>query len=663
MRNIRSRRTKRHMLWTFLFLLGICFVFTGMALAQVDQGAINGVVKDTAGAVIPRATVTLINTDMNFVLRDKADARGEYSFSPIKIGHYMLSATAPKFATTTQENITVNIQDILNIPLTLRPGGVTENVTVTSAPPMLQSESASVGQVMTTQTINATPLNGRNWVYIAQLTAGVVPALASGGGIGGGAGGFSVNGQRNSQNNFLLDGVDNNSNEDTYQNGSTYNMRPPPDALAEFKLETSNYSAEFGHSSGAVLNASIKSGSNQIHGDLWEYVRNTDLDAADWNSAGGVVPVYHENQFGATLGGPILKNKLFYFGDFEANRIAFAQPNAGLTVATASVRTGDLSEYFNTSINTVTEPVGTFYPNSGGELPLTATGGAFANPAATTPALCATVPQYCSWNSSLAATAPGTDDAHGTPTTNVMTPGDVSVGGLTDTVAKELIGDYPHPNTNGWTAANYGTPGSGMLRQNYTVNVPLHNDTFQWDQRLDWNASAKNQAYTRYSYTHTQSYTPPPLGPILDGGGSTNYNLAQNFMASETHLFSPSLINEARFGYNWGISNIVQVSSGTPASVLVPGMGGVPFTNLAGPNGGLPYQFFGGLYGSTASLSPAGSWYEPSIERQNVYQVLDNITKIRGSHSIKFGVQLESIRTALSQSAAARGKIQLGRLL
>ena len=112
LRNIRSRRTKRHMLWTFLFLLGICFVFTGMALAQVDQGAINGVVKDTAGAVIPRATVTLTNTDMNFVLHDKADAKGEYSFSPIKIGHYMLSATAPKFATTTQENITVNIQDV-----------------------------------------------------------------------------------------------------------------------------------------------------------------------------------------------------------------------------------------------------------------------------------------------------------------------------------------------------------------------------------------------------------------------------------------------------------------------------------------------------------------------------------------------------------------------
>ena len=211
------------------------------------------------------------------------------------------------------------------------------------------------------------------------MTAGVVPALASGGGVGDNE--FSANGQRNIQNDFILDGVDNNSNEDTYQNGDTYNVRPPPDALAEFKLETSNYSAEFGHSSGAVLNASIKSGSNQIHGDLWEYVRNTDLMRRIGTLPAASFPSYHENQFGATLGGPILKNKLFYFGDWEANRIACAQPDAGLTVPTASVRNGDLSEYFNTSINYLTTPLGTFYPNSGGELPLTATGGAYANPA------------------------------------------------------------------------------------------------------------------------------------------------------------------------------------------------------------------------------------------------------------------------------------------
>ncbi len=256
-----------------------------MAFAQLDQGAINGVVKDATGAVIPHAQVTLRNTDTNFVLRSTTDGKGQYSFSPIKIGNYMLSATAPGFETTNQENVRVNIQDRLNIDITLKPGAVKETVTVTGAPPMLQQESASVGQVMDTETINNTPLNGRNWVYIAQLSAGVDPGLSAGGARGGGTGDFSANGQRTTQNNFILDGVDNNVNVDDFQNGASYNVKPPPDALAEFKIDTSNYSAEFGHSAGAVLSASIKSGTNQFHGDVWEYVRNTKLDAADWDSA------------------------------------------------------------------------------------------------------------------------------------------------------------------------------------------------------------------------------------------------------------------------------------------------------------------------------------------------------------------------------------------
>ena len=275
------RQTKRNKLWILLLVLGICFAFTGVAMAQVDQGAITGVVKDSTGALIPRALVTLTNTDTNFMLQDKTDAKGEYVFSPIKIGHYKVSATAPKFETTTQENITLNIQDRLSITIVLKPGAVTESVTVTAAPPLLQTATSSVGQVMDTDTINNTALNGRNWIYIAQLTAGVAPALGGDSfARGGGTGDFSANGQRTTQNNFILDGVDNNVNADDLMNGASYNVKPPPDALAEFKIDTSNYSAEFGHSAGAVLSASIKSGTNQLHGDLWEYVRNTDLDAA-----------------------------------------------------------------------------------------------------------------------------------------------------------------------------------------------------------------------------------------------------------------------------------------------------------------------------------------------------------------------------------------------
>jgi hypothetical protein len=638
-------QAKRHVIGALFLVFGFCFVFSErMAFCQVDQGAITGVVKDASGAVIPRAQVTLTNTDTNFVLIGESNGRGEYFFSPIKIGNYTVSATASGFETTTQENVRVNIQDRLSVDIVLKPGQVKETVTVTSAPPALQAESSSTGQSMTTEIINDTPLNGRNWVYVAHLTAGVAPSLANGTARGGGTGDFSANGQRTTQNNFILDGVDNNVNVDDFQNGASYNVRPPPDALAEFKIETSNYSAEFGHSAGAVLNASIKSGTNQVHGDLWEYVRNTTFDGQDWDSTS--VPTYHENQFGATLGLPIWKNKVFYFGDAEANRIAFAQPNPGQTVPTASMRNGDFSEYFNPVLNgngPGGAPVGIFAPNTGGQLPLTQGGGAFPNP------LDPTQPSLYAWN--------------GQPTTNVLSPGDpnvVATGGM-DPVSLALLKLYPQPNAGGWTSANYSTPGSGLLYNNYNVNLPVHDDTWQWDQRVDWNVSAKDQTYARYSYTHEQVAFAPPLGPILDGGneapggfhGSFNVNLAQNFMASETHLFTPSFINEFRFGYNEGIFRFVQENANVPASTLVPGMNGVPFSGYAEPNGGLPWIRFTGSIG----IASAGARHDvPSVEHQNVYQILDNVTKVRGSHSLKFGLQLESIRTSFSQSTYPRGR-------
>src|ERR1019366_6173432 len=161
----------------------------------------------------------------------------------------------------------LDVQQRLNVPLTLKIGEASQVLTVTSEIPLLQTQDSSVGQVVDTETVNDTPLNGRNWVYIAQLTAGTVPTVGS---RAGGKGDFEANGQRAEQNNFILDGVDNNVNVIDFLGGASFAVRPPPDALAEFKVQTSNYSAECGHSAGAVLNASIKTGTNHVHGDLWE---------------------------------------------------------------------------------------------------------------------------------------------------------------------------------------------------------------------------------------------------------------------------------------------------------------------------------------------------------------------------------------------------------
>jgi hypothetical protein len=556
--------------------------------AQVDQGTITGVVVDPTGAVVPNAAITLTDTDTGLVLRSRADSNGIYTFSPIKIGNYTVSATAQGFQTTTQENVHLDVQQRLSVNLTLKPGAVTETVTVTTAPPLMQTQESSVGQVISAQTINNVPLNGRNWVYITQLSTGVDPPEGS---RGQGKGDFDANGQRAEQNNFILDGVDNNTNVVDFVNGASYVVQPPPDALAEFKVQTSDYSAEFGHSAGAVVNASIKAGTNEIHGDLWEYFRNTNLDERNFNAL--TVPAYHENQFGATLGFPILKNKVFFFGDVQANRIIFGNTQTE-TVPTALMRQGNFSELLNTSLTGAAQPIVLYQPNSGGTALLTCNGQQ-----------------------------------------NVFCPGQI------DTVAQNILKLYPMPNANGADTYN-----------NYIVNTNDEDNTWQWDVRMDYNISSKDQIFARHSYYHEPAYDPPPLGTTLDGGGFGNdgniLNLGQNFVASETHEFTPTLSNEFRFGYNYLHDGYLQPNANTDIAPTL-GLGGIPYGAGFPENGGLPNVSIGGIssFGSTT--------FFVTNEHENVFQILDNVTKIRGNHSLKFGVSFQSVRFSTLQPPYPRG--------
>lgn len=584
------RATRKHFCWlVYILLLAVPAVY-----AQVDQGTITGVVQDASEAVIPNAAVTLKNTDTGLTLQTKSNGGGIYTFSPVKIGNYTVSATAPGFQTTSHKNLHLDIQERLNVVLTLQPGAVSQTVTVSSAPPLLQTQEGSVGQVLSTKVINDTPLNGRNWVYIAQLTPGVAPPL--GGTRGNGTGDFVANGQSAEQNDFILDGVDNNTNLVDFLNGASYVVRPPPDALAEFKIQTSNYSAEFGHSAGAVVNASIKSGTNHVHGDVWEYFRNTNLDAQNWNAL--TIPPYHENQFGATLGFPILKNKLFYFGDAEANRISIGETRT-YTTPTPLMRQGNFSELLNPSLTNEAHPVYLYVPNSGGNTDKT--GQSTVNR------------QSCNGQA------------------NVLCPNQI------DPLAQKILNLYP---------AEAG-PNVGKTYNNLVENVSTHNNTWQWDQRMDWNISQQDQAYVRYSYLHQIGSTAPPLGSVLDGGGyggGQTRNLAENFMGSETHIFNPNFTNELRFGYNWDSVGFLQANSNIDVSKKL-GLGGVPF----GPGmGGLP----------VGSISGISKWGSPSIsnETQNVYQILDNVTKIIGNHSLKFGVSLQAIRFFYTYQQSPRGQ-------
>lgn len=564
-----------------LALLSFLLLLSGLScFAQVDQGAITGIIQDQSGAVVPNVQITVTNIDTGLELQVKTNSSGTYVVQPLKIGNYKVTATAEGFQTVTRENLHVDAQSRIGVNLRLQPGSVSETVTVSSAAPLLQTQSSAVGQVISTDVINNTPLNGRNWVYIAQLTAGVAPPF--GNTRGSGSGDFVANGQRAEQNNFILDGVDNNTNLVDFLNGSSYVMRPPPDALSEFSLQTSNFSAEFGHSAGGVMNASIKSGTNQIHGDVWEYFRNTNLDAIPWNAGPNAnVPPYHQNQFGATLGFPIWKNKLFYFGDIEANRISISNPQL-INVPTPLMRQGNFSELLNGNLTGVGAPTVLYQPNS-------------ADPAQ---------PLTCNGQQ------------------NVLCPSQINQTAL------NILNMYPAPNANG-----------GKTFNNYNVNLGNTDNIIQWDQRLDWNINSRDQTYARYSYLHEIKTNGLPLGPILDGsgyGGQYDTNLAMNFMGSETHIFSPSLTNEFRFGYNWGVFHFRQPNAFNTTLATSLGLGPIP-PNLKPGAAGLPQGYVNGTiqqWGSTGT----------SNESQNVYQILDNVTKIWGNHSLKFGVSFQAVR-------------------
>jgi hypothetical protein len=580
-------RVRRSKLSRFLLAVVAVYLFSIPAFAQVDQGTVTGTVLDQTGAVVPQVDVTLTSTDTGLVLTSKTDTNGVYTFSPIKIGNYTISASAPNFEIAKLSGIVLNLNQRLQANLTLQPGNVAQTVTVQAgAEQLLQTEDSSTGQVVSAKVINDTPLNGRNYVFVAQLAAGVAQ---SNGSRGEGNGDFSANGLRAEQNNFILDGVDNNSNLMDFLNGATYIVKPPPDALAEFKVQTSDYTAELGHSAGAVLNASIKSGTNALHGDLWEYWRNDALDARDYFAL--TKPEYRQNQFGATIGGPIIKNKLFFFGDVEADRIVFGSTSTN-TVPTALMRQGNFSELLNPSLTGSSAPTVLYQPGSNGTALLSCNGQQ-----------------------------------------NVFCKNQI------DTIAQGILNLYPAPNANG-----------NLTYNNYVINTNDTNNTVDWDGRIDWNISQHDQAFFRMSNSNLRGNYPAPLGPILDGGGygsdGPTINQGQNYVLSETHIFNPSLVNEFRFGYNWAHTQFLQQSANTDVAAQV-GLGGIPFSPN---NGGLPNTTVSGL---TSFGSPE---YYPSIEGENVFQILDNVTKILGNHTLKMGVSLQSIRVAVTQPIDPHGE-------
>jgi len=609
------------------FFISFVILSSLTLFGQVDSGAIYGTVKDQSGAVVPGAKVTATSQDTGFAVSTVTASDGNFAFTPIKIGTYTLTAEFTGFQKLVQKDVTVEVQQRVAVDLVLQPGMLNQTVEVSAAPPSLQTQDASVGQVIGSREVNDLPLNGRNFTFLAQLTAGVTQDQEDTRGLGA-SGSFAANGTRPAQNNYVLDGIDDNADLVDFLNGTAYVVRPPVDAIAEFKVQTSDYSAEMGRASGAVLNATIKSGTNQWHGNAWEFVRNDIFDAANFfENSPSPTPKgeYRQNQFGATIGGPLRKDKTFIFGDYEGTRIRQATPWTA-TVPTALEQSSgftNLSELL-TQGGTQTDALNRNFPV-----------GQVFDPATTRAVYCGvadpvsgiTVP--CT-----TGTAPGTQ----IPGAFVREPfqGNILPANRLDPNAIKLLQLFPLPNSSG-------------LFTNYSSDPILRNTTNQFDVRGDQNFSDADQMFARFSYSNVPEIIPGPFTGIADGGafqdGIQTAN-SINIALSETHSFSPTVVNEARLGFSRIGSSRVQPyynQMGIPAQFGIQGVPQVPL------NGGLGSIYFTGLntLGSNDFL--------PSAEYNSTFQFTDNGTKVSGKQTLKAGIEFQHLKFAIFQPPESRG--------
>lgn len=325
-----------------LVLIALLFL-AAPASAQFETATVVGTVKDSSGAVVPGAKVTLTNTQTGVASERVTDANGNYEFFTVRIGTYVVTAEKAGFSIALVDNVQVTVGARQRVDLSMAVGQLTETVQVSSSAILLQTDSSDRSQVITGEQTKALPLNGREYSALALLSPGVRLSSLNTGGFTPREGSFNVNGLRSTFNNFLIDGVDNNAYGTSNQGFSNQVMQPAPDAVGEFKVVTNNMSAEYGRSAGATINVAYASGTNTFRGSAWEFMRRTEMNATGFfRPATGVKPGFDRDQFGGVLGGPVVKNKAFFFADVEIFDQVRSQ-TASTSIATMAQRSGILA--------------------------------------------------------------------------------------------------------------------------------------------------------------------------------------------------------------------------------------------------------------------------------------------------------------------------------
>jgi hypothetical protein len=593
---------------------GLLLMATIPSLAQVDRGDIVGTVTDPSGARISSAQITLTNRETGQSIHLTTDDEGNYNAKLLKIGTYSVSAKKQGFQNTIQSGVDVTVNQSLRVDIVLKLGSASETVEVTGAAPLLQTESSSLGTVETQRRISELPLNGRNFIQLAYLGPG-----ANGGQTGSNVSGgvfeneraneaVSVNGLRVSNNNFLLNGVDNNE----FGLGGVV-VLPPPDAIQEFKTEENSMSAEFGRG-GAAVNVVLKSGSNRIHGGLYEFIRNDKLDAVNYFNQGR--QPFKRNQFGAFLGGPIIKDKTFIFGDYQGSRQRASIPFLS-TVPLPAERGGDFTDRLTGT---------TFSPCSTPSSADTFDTGTIFDPYSTHNYTCAdgsvvSIRNPVQYNGQL----------------NVIDPA------MINQVGSNIANFYP------------GATDLTSLTNNYLANQNNVNDQDSFDVRVDHRFREQDQIFASYSFGDVRSQQPGPLGPLWGGSDccpSISKSRSQHFGLGYTHTFSERLLNDLHGGFFRYAVNALPFNFGKNLGAQL----GIPNVNRPGfPNStGLTNIDIAGV------TSLGDSEWLPEHVFENIFQVANTVTWIRGRHSLKLGVDFRRQQRNFFQLSNARGFFNFG---
>src|SRR5262245_7445942 len=345
-----------------ILILALLLAGASSAFAQFDSASVVGTVRDTSGALVPGAKVTLTSADTGISVSKTTGDAGTYEFVAVRPGIYVVTAEKTGFALALVDNVSVQVAARLRVDLQMPVGQVTEKVEVTASSPLLETDSSQRSQVITGDQTRALPLISREYSSLALLTTGVKlggTSLTTGNTPREGA--FNVNGLRSTFNNFLIDGVDNNAYGTSNQGFSNQVMQPAPDAVGEFKVVVNNLSAEYGRASGATINVNYRSGTNVIHGTGWEFLRDTSLNSAGYFKPATGKPSLDRNQFGGVLGGPIVSNRAFFFADYEGLRQT-RKVTSFATIATPDQRQGIRTVDVRDPRTGVAYPAGTRIP-------------------------------------------------------------------------------------------------------------------------------------------------------------------------------------------------------------------------------------------------------------------------------------------------------------